>query len=133
MACCHRTGKPVVGRHRRKRGAGPGSLYRFFADEVFAALDAETQQGLTTLALAPVLDEGLARALLGSSADLICSAAVASAFWSDASIDWICIRSHACFLRSATAQLGLTPAEGAAETCLDTYRDRHTSGTPLSI
>ena len=50
----------------------PGSLYRFFADEVFGALDAEIQQGLTTLALAPVLDEDLARALLGSSADLVC-------------------------------------------------------------
>jgi ATP/maltotriose-dependent transcriptional regulator MalT len=103
----------------------PGSLYRFFADEVFAALDAEVQQGLTTLALAPVLDEDLARALLGSSADLVCGAAV--------DVGLLVEREHRLdlhplarmFLEERTAQLSLAPAEGAAETCLDTYRDRH--------
>ncbi len=44
----------------------PESLYRFFADEVFGALGAEVRQGLTTLAVAPVLDHELAAALLGS-------------------------------------------------------------------
>ena len=100
-------------------------MYRFFADEVFAALDAEIQQGLTTLALAPVLDEDLARALLGSSADLVCGAAV--------DVGLLVEREHRLdlhplarmFLEERTAQLSLAPAEGAAETCLDTYRDRH--------
>ena len=92
----------------------PGSLYRFFADEVFAALDAETQQGLTTLALAPVLDEDLARALLGSSADLICSAAVDVGLLVRRELRLDLHPLARVFLEERTAQLGLAPAEGAA-------------------
>ncbi len=43
----------------------PESLYRFFAEEVFASLDDEVKAGLATLAVAPVLDRELATMLLG--------------------------------------------------------------------
>ncbi|MBA3382827.1 MAG: hypothetical protein H0T97_13340, partial [Actinobacteria bacterium] len=43
----------------------PESLYRFFAEEVFASLDDEVKAGLATLSVAPVLDRELATALLG--------------------------------------------------------------------
>ena len=90
----------------------PGSLYRFFADEVFAALDEEIQQGLTTLALAPVLDEDLARALLGSSADRGMRRRV--------DVGLLVEREHRLdlhplarmFLEERMAQLSLAPAEG---------------------
>jgi ATP/maltotriose-dependent transcriptional regulator MalT len=48
--------------------AVPESLYRFFADEVFAALGPDVKQGLITLAQAPVLDRELVTALLGTAA-----------------------------------------------------------------
>ena len=38
----------------------PESLYRFFAEEVFASLDDDVKAGLATLAVAPVLDRELA-------------------------------------------------------------------------
>jgi ATP/maltotriose-dependent transcriptional regulator MalT len=44
----------------------PESLYRFFAEEVFAALGEDVRAGLTTLAVAPVLDRELAGELLGA-------------------------------------------------------------------
>jgi ATP/maltotriose-dependent transcriptional regulator MalT len=55
----------------------PESLYRFFADEVFSALGPDTQQGLTTLAVAPYLDKELAVALLGGNlAESVCAASL---------------------------------------------------------
>jgi ATP/maltotriose-dependent transcriptional regulator MalT len=43
----------------------PESLYRFFAEEVFDALGEDVRSGLATLAVAPVIDRGLAHELLG--------------------------------------------------------------------
>ena len=43
----------------------PEALYRFFAEEVFEALDDEVKAGLATLAVAPILDRELATELLG--------------------------------------------------------------------
>jgi len=53
----------------------PESLYRFFAEEVFASLDDEVKAGLATLAVAPVLDRDLAAALLDPEKAEIVSAA----------------------------------------------------------
>ncbi len=51
----------------------PESLYRFFAEEVFASLDDEVKAGLATLAVAPVLDRELAAELLGPErAEIVC-------------------------------------------------------------
>jgi DNA-binding NarL/FixJ family response regulator len=103
----------------------PSSLYRFFADEVFGALGLDVQQGLTTLSVAPVLDHALARALLGPhTTKCVCGAAV--------DVGLLVEREHRLdlhplarvFLEERTSQLGLVPAEGAVEICLDTYRER---------
>ena len=45
----------------------PESLYRFFAEEVYSALDEEVRSGLATLATAPLLDRELATKLLGQA------------------------------------------------------------------
>jgi len=55
----------------------PESLYRFFAEEVYAALGEDVQTALATLAVAPVLDRELAALLLGAeAADVVCAAAL---------------------------------------------------------
>jgi LuxR family maltose regulon positive regulatory protein len=57
--------------------AVPESLYRFFAEEVFDALGEEVRDGLTLLAVAPVLDRELADELLGETrAELVCDTAI---------------------------------------------------------
>ena len=54
----------------------PESLYQFFAEEVFGRFDEDVQAGLSTLAVAPVLDRQLAERLLGAErADVVCSEA----------------------------------------------------------
>ena len=54
----------------------PEALYRFFAEEVFEALDDEVKAGLATLAVAPILDRELAMELLGERAEYVCGAAI---------------------------------------------------------
>ena len=46
-------------------GPLPATLYDYFADEVFAALDEQLRDGLTKIAFAPRIDVRLAEALLG--------------------------------------------------------------------
>ena len=54
----------------------PEALYRFFAEEVFEALDDEVKAGLATLAVAPILDRELATELLGERVESVCGAAI---------------------------------------------------------
>ncbi|MGH3109683.1 MAG: hypothetical protein ACRDQT_02045, partial [Gaiellaceae bacterium] len=54
----------------------PESLYQFFAEEIFAALESEVRLGLATLVMAPVVDRVLAAKLLGDHAERICTAAL---------------------------------------------------------
>ena len=103
----------------------PESLYRFFADEVFGSLGAEVRQGLTTLAVAPLLDHELATSLLGSdAADLVCSAALDVGLLVEREQRLDLHPLARAFLEERSEQLGLTPAEDAAATCLDMYRTR---------
>jgi len=103
----------------------PESLYRFFAEEVFASLGTDVRQGLTTLAVAPLLDHELASALLGFDA---ARAVVATAL----DVGILVERSQRLdvhplarsFLRERVRQLGLMPADNAVEICLDQYRVR---------
>jgi ATP/maltotriose-dependent transcriptional regulator MalT len=44
----------------------PETLYRYFAQEVFGAFEEDVQEGLESLAIAPVLDRDLAEELLGA-------------------------------------------------------------------
>jgi len=103
----------------------PESLYRFFADEVFGALGAEVRQGLTTLAVAPLLDHELATGLLGSeAAEFVCSAALDVGLLVEREQHLDLHPLARAFLEERSAQLELVPAEGAARICLDTYRSR---------
>ena len=108
-----------------ERAELPESFYRFFADEVFSALSADVQQGLTTLAVAPMLDRELAVSLLGSdAAETVCAAAldVGLLVERDAQLDLHPLARM--FLEERSAQLGLTPAPDATRTCLESYRER---------
>ena len=102
----------------------PESLYRFFAEEVFAALGSEVQQGLTTLSVAPVLDSGLVRILLGDAADAVTSSAldVGILVERDSRLDLHPLAR--AFLQEKSDQIGLVPVAGASEICLAHYRER---------
>ena len=103
----------------------PESLYRFFADEVFGALGPEVRQGLTTLAVAPLLDHDLATVLLGDdSGDLVCSAALDVGLLVERGQHLDLHPLARAFLEERSVQLGLVPARGTASRCLDMYRSR---------
>ena len=103
----------------------PESLYRFFADEVFSALGPEVQQGLTTLAVAPVLDAELASALLDQSlAETVCAAAVDVGLLVEREGRLDLHPLARAFLEERSGQLGLNPREDAPEICLAIYRMR---------
>ncbi len=103
----------------------PESLYRFFADEVFGALGPDVRQGLTTLAVAPLLDHELATALLGSdAAEFVCSAALDVGLLVEREQRLDLHPLARAFLEERSAQLGLVPATDAGMTCLELYRRR---------
>ena len=103
----------------------PDSLYRYFAEEVFGSLGVEVQAGLTTLAVAPILDRQLAGALLGvEAAEHVCSAALDVGILVERGVRLELHPLARSFLADWGGQLGLEPAAGAAETCLEHYRSR---------
>ena len=103
----------------------PESLYRFFADEVFSALGAEVQQGLTTLSVAPVLDRELANGLLGlEGAESVCAVALDVGILVERGNQLELHPLARAFLAERSEQLVLTPAEGTVAACLDIYRAR---------
>jgi DNA-binding CsgD family transcriptional regulator/tetratricopeptide (TPR) repeat protein len=103
----------------------PESLYRYFADEVFSSLGPDIRQGLTTLAVAPLLDIELATAILGEdAADQVCTAALDVGLLVERGSNLDLHPLARAFLEERSAQLGLVPAEHAADTCLRAYRAR---------
>jgi ATP/maltotriose-dependent transcriptional regulator MalT len=105
--------------------AVPESLYRFFADEVFGALGAEVRQGLTTLAVAPVIDGELATAMLGEAcAETVTAAALDVGLLVERNARLDLHPLARSFLEEKSGQLGLRPSDDAAETCLAIYRAR---------
>jgi ATP/maltotriose-dependent transcriptional regulator MalT len=102
----------------------PASLYRFFAEEVFAALGAEVQQGLTTLSVAPVLDRELVGAILGDAADVVTASALDVGILVERGSQLDLHPLARAFLEEKSGQIGLVPAEGASQTCLAHYRAR---------
>jgi ATP/maltotriose-dependent transcriptional regulator MalT len=103
----------------------PESLYRFFAEEVFSALGAEVQQGLTTLSVAPVLDRELANGLLGlESAESVCAAALDVGILVERGAQLELHPLARAFLAERSEQRGLAPADGTAGACLDIYCSR---------
>ncbi len=101
----------------------PESLYRFFADEVFSALDPDVQRGLTTLSVAPVLDRELAVALLGSAdADSVCSSALDVGLFVERDGRLELHPLARVFLDERGRTLGLVSDDVAARTCFTSYR-----------
>ena len=105
--------------------AVPESLYRFFADEVFSALGPDVQQGLTTLAVAPVIDNEVATALLGADvADVVSAAALDVGLLAERETRLDLHPLARAFLEERSRQLGLRPSDTALEICLGIYRER---------
>ncbi len=101
------------------------SLYEFFAEEVFAALDGDVQRGLVRLATPPVLDRALAATLLGSErATSVCSAALdlGSMVERDGFLELHPLTRS--FLESRR-DFGSSPEPDTVHVCLEHYRERH--------
>ncbi len=100
----------------------PESLYRFFAEEVFASLDDEVKAGLATLAVAPVLDRDLATVLLGQeSADIVCAGALDVGILVERGGFLELHPLARSFLEDRCAQLGFAPESGSVATCVEHY------------
>jgi len=103
----------------------PESLYRYFADEVFGALGPDVQQGLTTLAVAPVLDRELVVGLLGGdAAEEVAARALDVGILVERGTQIDLHPLARAFLAERAGQLGLVPADGSGATCLAHYRGR---------
>jgi ATP/maltotriose-dependent transcriptional regulator MalT len=106
-------------------GTLPDSLYRFFADEVFAALGPEMKQGLTTLSVAPVLDRELVTGLLGVDAAEDVAAQALNLGILVERVNELDLHPLArAFLEERSSQRGMIPALGSGEACLAHYRAR---------
>ena len=111
----------------------PESLYRFFAEEVFASLDDEVKAGLATLAVAPVLDRDLAAEILGSErAEIVSASALEVGIlvergWSS----WSYIRSRGRSSRSVARNSASSPSPTAWRRASSTTSPG-TTGTRLS-
>ena len=105
-------------------GGVPESLYRFFAEEVFAALGEHVQRALATLSVAPVLDRELVAALLGAKdgGRVIAKTLDVGILVEHGSNLGLHPLARA-FLEERSSQLGLVPADGASTTCLAHYRE----------
>ena len=107
----------------------PEALYRFFAEEVFEALDDEVKAGLATLAVAPILDRELAMELLGERAEYVCGAAIRVGVLVERGQQLELHPLARSFLEDRCAQIGLAPEQDTALKCLGYYR-RYATGTP---
>ena len=84
------------------------------------------QAGLTTLAVAPILDRQLATGLLGpAKADLVCSAALDIGVLVERGTHLDLHPLARAFLEEWRGQLDLEPAAGSVDVCLEHYRARH--------
>ena len=104
----------------------PESLYRFFAEEVFASLDDEVKSGLATLAVAPVLDRDLAAELLGSERAEIVSASALEVGILVERGGFLELHPLArSFLEERCAQLGFVPEPDSVAKSVEHYIARH--------
>ncbi len=102
----------------------PEALYRFFAEEVFEALDDEVKAGLATLAVAPILDRELAMELLGERAEYVCGAAIRVGVLVERGQQLELHPLARSFLDDRCAQLGGAPETRDMARCLGYYRRR---------
>ena len=79
---------------------------------MFSALGSEVHRGLTTLAVAPVIDDELATALLGAdAAELVCAAALDVGLLVERETRLDLHPLARAFLEERSGQLGLRPAD----------------------
>jgi ATP/maltotriose-dependent transcriptional regulator MalT len=103
----------------------PESLYRFFAEEVFAALGDDVRSGLTTLAVAPVLDRELAGELLGpNQTDPVLSVSLDVGILVERGVRLDLHPLARSFLEERGEQLRLVPDSDSIASCLEHYRRR---------
>jgi DNA-binding NarL/FixJ family response regulator len=103
-------------------GQVPEGLYQFFAEEVFAALDQEVQAGLTTLAVAPLIDRQLAEVLLGDIAAVVVSAAADVGILVERGGQLELHPLARSILEGRPEQLGADVVASAGARCLGVYR-----------
>src|ERR671918_378977 len=106
------------------RESVPESLYQFFAEEVFSALDRDVQQGLATLAIAPVIDRTLTGRHLGERADKICGAALDVGILVERGARLDMHPLARVFLEGRREQMGVAPVSESIDHCLTYYRER---------
>jgi DNA-binding NarL/FixJ family response regulator len=101
----------------------PDSLYEFFAEEVFSALDSDVQLGLAALALAPVIDRNIAKSMLGEMAEEVCNTAldVGILVERDSRLE---MHPLARVFLEDTPRLGETVEAGYIECCLASFLER---------
>ena len=100
----------------------PESLYRFFAEEVFASLDDDVKGGLATLGVAPVLDRELAAELLGPErAEVVSGAALEVGILVERGGLFELHPLARSFLEDRCAQLGFSPEPDSVLKTVDHY------------
>lgn len=102
----------------------PESLYQFFAEEVFGALEPDVQAGLATLAIAPLIDRTLAATLLGDAAERISTAALDVGILAEREARLEIHPLARSFLESRGAHVGLVADDDAVARCVSHFRER---------
>ncbi|HSI98697.1 MAG TPA: hypothetical protein VK926_10075, partial [Gaiellaceae bacterium] len=102
----------------------PESLYRFFAEEVYSALDADVRAGLGTLAIAPVLDRELAVKLLGPElAEATCAAGLDVGVVAERGAQLELHPLCRSFLEERSEQLGFVRDDETVACCLEHFHE----------
>jgi LuxR family maltose regulon positive regulatory protein len=102
----------------------PAQLYDFFAEEVFEKLSVEERNGLVLLALAPVIDDEIVDAIVGSSAEDVVGAAVAVGILDRRPSGLELHPLARDFLRRRSRERGQDVDSDAVAACLAVYRER---------
>jgi ATP/maltotriose-dependent transcriptional regulator MalT len=101
----------------------PESLYRFFAEEVLAALGDDVRTGLATIAIAPVLDHELVLELLGArAARKVCRAALDAGILVERGSQLELHPLARSFLEDRSGSVGADLYPNVVEWCISHYR-----------
>jgi ATP/maltotriose-dependent transcriptional regulator MalT len=102
----------------------PESLYQFFAEEVYGALEDEVQTGLATLAIAPLIDHGLATRLLSEDAERICATALDVGILVERDGRFEIHPLARAFLENTRETLATSVTAAAVAECISHFRER---------
>jgi DNA-binding CsgD family transcriptional regulator len=111
----------------------PETWYRFFAEEIFGALEPAVQDSLLTLAIAPVIDRQLAAQLLGDDlARTTCDTAAGVGIAVERGAQLELHPLARSFLEGHAARLA-KPARAVAEACVAHYTGRRDWDSTLEL